>query len=232
MNKLIYNYHPSSGEFLSAATADASPLEAGIYLVPAFATETAPPAAGGRQVAVFSAGAWQIKADWRGVPLASTKDGSAVSIREVGVTPAQIGAVETPPPSPLYSWQGTAWVIDPAKVAEQLESARTQTAARINQGYAAAINVIAKDYPETERDSWPKQEAEARAWVANNTTATPLLSAIAAARGTTLADICARVTANADAYAVYAGGVIGKRQARMLRLAATTTIAEAEAIVW
>ena len=107
-----------------------------------------------------------------------------------------------------------------------------RAAGRVNEGYTAAINVIAAEYPETERNSWAKQEAEARAWAANNLAATPLLSAIAVARGTSLADICARVIANADAYAVYAGGVIGKRQALMLRIASATTLAEIEMILW
>ncbi len=108
----------------------------------------------------------------------------------------------------------------PAKIAE------------IDAAYNAAIAVISASYPETERNSWAKQEAEARAWTANNTAATPLLSAIATARGSTLADIAARVITNADAYAVYAGGVIGKRQAKMISIAAATTLTELEAITW
>lgn len=104
--------------------------------------------------------------------------------------------------------------------------------AEIDAAYTAAIAVISANYPETERNSWAKQEAEARAWTANNTAVTPLLSAIATARGSTLADIAARVIANADAYAVYAGGVIGKRQAKMIAIAAATTIADLEAITW
>ena len=104
--------------------------------------------------------------------------------------------------------------------------------AEIDAAYNAAISVISASYPETERNSWPKQEAEARAWTANNTAVTPLLSSIATARGSTIADICARVITNADAYAVYAGGMIGKRQAKMIAIAAATTIVELDAILW
>lgn len=232
MSKLIYNYHPETGEFLSTAPADASPLEPGVYLTPAFATEIAPPTPGIRQSAVFVGNAWQIKADWRGAPLYSTADGSAVTIDTIGLTPAGAGATEVPPPSPQHSWQAGAWVLDAAKVTAQLERVRAEARTRIDSAYEATIGMIAASYPPTERDSWPKQEAEARAWVANNLAPTPLLSAIAVARGTTLANISTRVIANADAYAVYAGGVIGKRQARMSQVDAATTVAGLEAISW
>jgi hypothetical protein len=116
-----------------------------------------------------------------------------------------------------------------AELIPKLKAIKTN---EIDAAYNAAISVISSSYPETERNSWAKQEQEARAWIANGSAATPLLSAIAAARGTSLTDIAARVIANADAYAVYAGGVIGKRQAKMIAIAAATTIAELEAITW
>lgn len=104
--------------------------------------------------------------------------------------------------------------------------------AEIDAGYNAAIAIIAASYPETERNSWAKQEAEARAWTANNAAATPLLSAISSARGSTIAAICAKVIANADAYAIYAGATIGKRQAKMIAIAAAATVSELESIAW
>lgn len=232
MSNTIYNIHPETGEFLTTAIADASPLEPGVYLVPAFATDIAPPVLGVKQAAVFVGGAWQVKADWRAVPLYSTADGSVVTIDAIGQTPAGAGATEVPPPTAQHSWQAGVWVIDAAKVAALLERVRVEARARIDAAYTQAINVIAASYPETERNSWAKQEQEARAWMIDNTTAAPLLTAIAAARGTTLADICARVIANADAYAVYAGGVIGKRQALMLLVDAATTSTGLEAITW
>ncbi|MEW6314121.1 MAG: hypothetical protein AB1513_08805 [Pseudomonadota bacterium] len=107
--------------------------------------------------------------------------------------------------------------------------------ADIEAAYAAAIDVIAAQYPATERDSWPKQEAEARAWTADNAAATPLLSAIATARGIALADLAARVIANADAYAAQGGAIIGRRQARMDAIAAAVAandIAALQAVTW
>lgn len=61
MTKIIYNYHPQTGELISAAPADESPLERGVFLIPAFATDVTPPKTGANQVAVFSDGKWNVK---------------------------------------------------------------------------------------------------------------------------------------------------------------------------
>lgn len=53
MNKPIYNYDLLSGEFLSESNADVSPLESEVFLIPAHATEIAPPVAGVGERAVF-----------------------------------------------------------------------------------------------------------------------------------------------------------------------------------
>lgn len=39
----IFHYHPESGLFLGCSTADESPLEPGVWLVPAYATTEQPP---------------------------------------------------------------------------------------------------------------------------------------------------------------------------------------------
>lgn len=66
MSKLIYNYHPATGEFISTTSADPSPLEPGVFLIPACATEIAPPVVQDGHVAVFEDGAWLAKPDTRG----------------------------------------------------------------------------------------------------------------------------------------------------------------------
>lgn len=55
----IYNYD-ANGFFTGASLADESPLEPGVFLIPAFATELAPPDFGADQFAVFDGAAWSI----------------------------------------------------------------------------------------------------------------------------------------------------------------------------
>jgi len=123
--KSIYNYHPQTGEFINEALAEESPLEPGILLVPAFATTTQPPSAAAHLTPIFTEGQWQMSADWRGAPLFSTTDGSAISISEIGMVPADAGATELPSPSPAHSWHNGTWSIDAVKVAAALTAAKT-----------------------------------------------------------------------------------------------------------
>lgn len=62
----IYNYSRDTGEFTGASLADKSPLESGVFHVPANATITEPPETGENEVALFIDGAWRIESDYRG----------------------------------------------------------------------------------------------------------------------------------------------------------------------
>jgi hypothetical protein len=62
----IYNYDHDTGEYQGFAIADENPLEPGEFLIPAFATTTAPPAPGTKQAAAFVAGTWALVPDHRG----------------------------------------------------------------------------------------------------------------------------------------------------------------------
>lgn len=54
----IFNYHPQSGILLGESVADESPLEEGVFLVPAFATINEPPAETSGKMRVFSGDQW------------------------------------------------------------------------------------------------------------------------------------------------------------------------------
>lgn len=62
----IYNHHPVTNEFVGEGIADRSPLEPGVFLIPAFATTLSPPATSANEVAVFVGGAWSKTPDYRG----------------------------------------------------------------------------------------------------------------------------------------------------------------------
>jgi hypothetical protein len=58
---LIHHYHPETGGFLGSSEADESPLEPGVFLVPAFATLTPPPFFNSDQQAVWRNEAWSVE---------------------------------------------------------------------------------------------------------------------------------------------------------------------------
>jgi len=57
----IYNYAPDTGIFYSEGLADESPLEPGVFLIPAYATTLKPPKAVLPKVAVFRNGKWSVE---------------------------------------------------------------------------------------------------------------------------------------------------------------------------
>lgn len=57
----IYHYHPETLEYLSEGRADESPLEPDVFLIPAHATETAPPVEVAGKTRHFEAGAWSLR---------------------------------------------------------------------------------------------------------------------------------------------------------------------------
>jgi len=91
-------------------------------------------------------------------------------------------------------------------------AAITMKLASINASCESEIAAISAGYPASEVLSWPKQEAEARAYTADNQAVTPLLDSLAAARGISKAELASRVIAKADLFAQVSGAIIGKRQ--------------------
>lgn len=61
MSKTIYHYDPMTGDFTGSDMARESPMEPGVYLVPANATTEAPPACGDNQRPVFWNSGWIIE---------------------------------------------------------------------------------------------------------------------------------------------------------------------------
>jgi len=57
----IYHYTPDLGLYCGMDLADESPLEPGVYLIPAYATELEPPMPGENQMVKFVDGAWTLE---------------------------------------------------------------------------------------------------------------------------------------------------------------------------
>ena len=63
----IYNYHPDYKYFSGVSIADESPLEPGIFLIPAYATDIKAPQYGEGFIPVFEDNEWSITEDKRGI---------------------------------------------------------------------------------------------------------------------------------------------------------------------
>lgn len=109
-----------------------------------------------------------------------------------------------------------------------LEQARADQLARVNRTCDAAMAVLKLGYPESEQQTWDRQEREAR----TDGMGTPLLAALAARRGLSLDELKARVIAKADAFAAYSGQMIGRRQRCEDLIEAAQTVTEVDAITW
>lgn len=82
----------------------------------------------------------------------------------------------------------------------------------INATYQQAIATLTPTYPDDERLTFDKQEQEARAWLADNSTSTPFIEALAAGRQMDKAELVSRIIAKADAFALASGILTGQRQ--------------------
>ncbi|GAB7493487.1 hypothetical protein Bwad001_22110 [Bilophila wadsworthia] len=111
-----------------------------------------------------------------------------------------------------------------------LEEVKTAKLSEINAAADRAIATLTATYPDREISTFDKQEAEARAYAADPTASTPLLSALAKARGLELAELVRRVLIKADAFAVASGSIIGQRQALEDQLDACETLEEVDAL--
>lgn len=112
---------------------------------------------------------------------------------------------------------------------------RAVALARINAAYESALKALTTDYPEDEIRSWPKQEAEARAWLSDRNAPTPWIDAAAAARSITKAELVEKIISRATAFAPEYGRLTGKRQKlrnQIAELGGEVTQQQLDAIQW
>lgn len=84
----------------------------------------------------------------------------------------------------------------------------------INKEYEDAVRNLTIDTPDSEKQTWTKQESEARAYLNDSTVATPLIDSICEARGVDKEYLVNKIIEKADAYAVAIGELTGLRQAK------------------
>ena len=94
-----YNYHPVTKIFSGEVSCQKSPLEEGMYLLPANATFEAPPLdLAKNEVAVFENGSWVVVSDYRGMTIYSQDDSRITDVmKEIGDVAPQYWTIAPPP---------------------------------------------------------------------------------------------------------------------------------------
>lgn len=110
-----------------------------------------------------------------------------------------------------------AWLLEgnsPEQVAmPSAEEARRSLLLANNTSYNAATMALTADYPQLEKDTWPTQNEEASAWVADPAgAATPWIDRAAAERGIEREEYIRRTLIKARQFKVMSAFMTGRRQ--------------------
>ncbi len=152
MSKTIYSFNHVTGEFVGSDVARESPMEPGVYLIPANATDIEPCQVPDGSVPVFLNGRWEVQEDHRNT-VYWLPDGSQHVMNEIGALPQ--GASTTAPPASLSKAQTDQSVIIGMACAaaiiggfqsSALGKAYTYPSQQTDQANLAA-NVLSSRYP-------------------------------------------------------------------------------------
>ena len=127
----------------------------------------------------------------------------------------------------IYFQDGTTTVIG-IDTPVTLVDAQAKKIAAIRAHFESLVAGLKADAAPYEVETWAVQTAEYSAWAANNTVPTPYVSALAAARGMTLADLMAKIGAKVAGLA----SIQGAQHALEAAVNAATTQDELDAVVF
>lgn len=213
-NQGIYSH--TTTEYVS----EGGSLATGSYL-------DAPPKQKQGFVIVRADNGWQYQVDHRGTYY-NKETGDQVEYTALGELPENLTALA--PLAEPCKWNGTEWVKDEARIVElfmQRKEALLTTLANKADTLKSSLLV---GYPQTEIESFYRQEKEALAWKADNKVDTPMLKQIARVRGVPFDVLVEKVIEKASQFAVAIGLIIGQRQAFEDRLLALKTMEELTAL--
>lgn len=225
MSNAIYSYEKETGVFVSESVADESPLEPGVYLIPAFATDIKPPETNAHESAVFKDGAWSAVPDWRSVALYSTTDGSSVSAK-LGDTLDSLGATDLPRPDTQHVWKDGAWTLDATLQAAAEAATRAELCTQIDN----AVSAIYTRYTRFS-DEYTLRLSQAQAYkdAGYKGTVPDQVAAYATPAGVTAQAAADLIIAQAAALSA-AIAQLGVLRMRKYEVKAAATLADAEAI--
>ena len=160
MSQTVYNYDPHTRIYTGASQADESPLEPGVYLIPAHATTDAVPQSQEGQLArrLLDNSGWELIDDVRGTWYDA--DGQPVKVRDLDADVSQL--TREAPPDATYKLVKGKWEQCPDKVAAAKKAAMD---AEVAAGMAEANRQIAVLQDAVDLDmATPEEEAALKTW--------------------------------------------------------------------
>lgn len=227
----IYHYHPVTGEFLKPHDSFKNPSKARIEpikkkpLIPANATNIAVPPVNDNEAAIFNKEnqAWDVVPDFRGKKYFRISDQEEIELA-LGETPGA-DVTDIAPTVSDEVWVVDHWDILLDKLAERKLSA-------INVEYNKAAEALLSGYPQIERDTFWKQETEARAFKEDAGAVTPYLDGAAIGRDISKVDLADKIILKVDVFSQAVGELTGKRQRLRDAFLAATKATDLEKINW
>lgn len=113
-----------------------------------------------------------------------------------------------------------------------LESAKTLARREVNHWYERDFFMFEEEYPSIERETWSKQESEARGFAADNSFPTPFIDSLAASRGVDKEILVSKILEKANQWVVFSATASGKRQRLFDSIDAATDVHTLAAVSW
>ena len=186
--------------------------------------------------AQFSANTLKVMFDDNGLIISSSRDVSSLFPLNCGVLEIDSEEnnldglfvingklVNIPKPSEFHEWNGVEWVISKEKQAELFTDRKDKLLDKLANKVDKIKSDLLVGYPQTEIESFYRQEKEALAWQADKNTDAPMLKQIARIRNIPFDVLVQKVLAKSGQFALAIGVIIGQRQAFEDRLLALKT---------
>lgn len=186
--------------------------------------------------AQFSANTLKVMFDDNGLIISSSRDVSSLFPLNCGVLEIDTEEnnldglfvingklVNIPKPREFHEWNGVEWVISKEKQAELFTDRKDKLLDKLANKVDKIKSDLLVGYPQTEIESFYRQEKEALAWQADKNTDAPMLKQIARIRNIPFDVLVQKVLAKSGQFALAIGVIIGQRQAFEDRLLALKT---------
>jgi len=119
----IYNYDPITKYYLNVSTATESPLEPGVFLIPAYATEIEPPTPIDGKIPIWVDNHWELQ-DFESSYIVWTITGEQTEYTgNINLLSEEFTQIE-PPNDNFYKWDGDTWNKDIERISNSVRRER------------------------------------------------------------------------------------------------------------